>query len=134
MCSICGTARDVNYNKDDVSARVTGLIDDGYEGVLHIPPSIEGIPVTSIEPGSFRNGIGIREIYIPGSVIFIGSNAFVGCMKLEVLHFASLAAPAILPDSLIGMSPEAMIFVPFDSVGYDLPEWQMYNINYYELP
>jgi len=27
-----------------------------------------------------------------------------------------------------------MIFVPFDSIGYDLPEWQMYNITYYGLP
>ena len=134
VCSICGVARDVKYDKDDVSTRVTGLVDAGFEGVLQIPSMIEGLPVTSIEPGSFRDGAGITEVYVPESVIFIGNHAFEGCMNLRTIHFESLVAPAIAPDSLMGMQPDTMIFVPIDSIGYDLPEWQMYNITYYELP
>jgi len=217
VCSICGTAKDVKYTKDSAATRVTGLVDESYQGDLYIPSMIEGLPVESIEPEAFIAKPTLETVDLPDLVHFIGNSAFKGCTNLtlaesqecpitadigevydspasqplsyfledyenghklgymgsntafveaeafmdctslvsicfgenlieiqpmafsgcaELRHvfFLTMNAPTISPDIFENTSPELSIYVPAGAVGYDLPEWEQYEIVYFEMP
>ena len=58
---------------------VTGYT--GPPGAVTIPPTITGLPVTTIGASAF-SGAGLTGVTIPGSVTTIGSFAFYGCAGL----------------------------------------------------
>jgi hypothetical protein len=69
----------------------------GYTGpsgtALHLPPSINDLPVTSMQ-GDVFGGSRIVSIIIPGSVTNIGSGAFVLCTNLARIYFTGNAPTA----------------------------------------
>jgi hypothetical protein len=66
-CEIIGFASDVSIS---------------CSGALVIPATIQGLRVTGIGEGAFRNCDAITELTIPGSVTCIGKGAFKNCKQL----------------------------------------------------
>ncbi len=56
-------------------------------GVLDIPSSSNGLPVTQITNGAFKNCNSLTQINIPSSVTKVGSNAFDSCTSLKKIVF-----------------------------------------------
>ena len=78
-----------------------------------IAPEYDGVPVVSVRGGAFANNEKISYVYLPDSVLNIGSKAFFGCSNLDTLLYSdrliSIGASAFegtaikaltLPDSL----------------------------------
>ena len=61
-------------------------------GVLTIPSTLGGSPVTSIGDYAFSGCSGLRSVTIPSSVTSVGNSAFSGCDNLEEVHIDSLDA------------------------------------------
>lgn len=57
-------------------------------GVIDIPSSKDGLPVTSITDGAFSDCSKITQVNIPESVTDVGSNAFENCISLKKIVFA----------------------------------------------
>jgi hypothetical protein len=69
-------------NSDQKTCRVSG-VGSCTDLVVHIPEySDDGIPVTSIGGGAFKNS-NITEVVLPSSITSIGASAFYGCTTLE---------------------------------------------------
>jgi PKD repeat protein len=84
----CAFARPVfatfTYSTNNGTITITGY--QGSGGVVTIPPSINGLPVTSIAQQAFFFS-SITDILIPGSVTYIGGYAFEYCTKLRGVYF-----------------------------------------------
>ncbi|MBR4171665.1 MAG: leucine-rich repeat domain-containing protein, partial [Kiritimatiellae bacterium] len=52
------------------------------EGLVEIPDTLDGYPVTSIGSCAFTDCSGMTGVTIPGSVASIGSSAFYNCTNL----------------------------------------------------
>lgn len=61
---------------------------DGLDAVVCIPDEIEGLSVSSLTQGLFRNCSTVREVRIPSSVEYVDRRAFEGCCNLETLIVA----------------------------------------------
>ena len=61
--------------------------DTALSGVCEIPAELEGLPVTKIGEGAFRNCTDLTEIIIPEGVTEIGCEAFTGCYGLDSITF-----------------------------------------------
>ncbi|MCL2043856.1 MAG: leucine-rich repeat domain-containing protein [Treponema sp.] len=70
-----------------MAIRITG--NNGNRAEITIPPSIQGLPVTSIGNSAFYRWSNITSITIPSSVTAIGRWAFRGCNNLTAIHVAS---------------------------------------------
>ncbi len=67
---------------------------NGYKGTdekVEIPAEINGLKVTVISSGAFRNNIDITSITIPESVTIIGDSAFDQCLNLSEITFKGSA-------------------------------------------
>ncbi|MED6299412.1 MAG: leucine-rich repeat protein, partial [Verrucomicrobiota bacterium] len=71
------------------------------EGVVNIPDSIEGIPVTKIADNAFESCTKITRVIVPKTVLSIGNNAFEDCSELKLVGFES-GLPEIGADAFIG--------------------------------
>ena len=71
-------------NSDD-TITITGYT--GTNGVVAIPSTIEGLPVTGIGANAFQSNTNLTSITIPVSVTSIGSAAFQGCPSLTGIYF-----------------------------------------------
>ncbi|NRB43341.1 MAG: leucine-rich repeat protein [Verrucomicrobiales bacterium] len=71
------------------------------EGVVNIPDSIEGIPVTKIADNAFESCTKITRVIVPETVLSIGNNAFEDCSELRLVGFES-GLPEIGTDAFIG--------------------------------
>lgn len=60
-------------------------------GVIDIPASYGGVPVTNIGDGAFADCNGITQVNIPASVKKVGNNAFGSCTALKKVDFAGSA-------------------------------------------
>ncbi len=83
------TVTGVVYSVDNGEATITGFImPDGFGGDLDIPPTLGGVPVTSIGKQAFQNcgalDGNINSITIPGGVTSIGESAFSGCYAKNI--------------------------------------------------
>ena len=56
-------------------------------GTITIPEAYNGLPVTSIMKGAFKNS-GIKTVFIPSSVMFIDEKAFMNCKSLKLVGLA----------------------------------------------
>jgi len=70
---------DFTYASDGTNVTITGYT--GSNGVVTIPGTIEGLPVTGIGYEAFKDA-GMTNILIPDSVTTIGERAFVYCTSL----------------------------------------------------
>lgn len=100
----------------DVEERLQYNIEDGYavitrygdgSGVVIIPDTIEGVPVTEIASGAFADCSRITGINIPGSVTKIGEGAFSGCGSLAVVNYSGTKAQWDAID--IGQNNDALL-------------------------
>jgi hypothetical protein len=79
------------YTTNDGGIIITGY--SGTNGVVTIPSSTNGLPVTGIAARAFIRRLGLTTVTIPESVITIGEVAFASCPDLTNV--------TILPGSLI---------------------------------
>ena len=71
------------------------------KGVINIPDSIEGIPVTQIADNAFESCNKITRVIVPKTVLSIGNNAFEDCSELRLVGFEG-KSPEIGNDAFIG--------------------------------
>ena len=116
--------RTSNNPTRDNAGFIYSLADDGaflslagYTGTaaeLSVPAAVEGMPVTSVGYGAFRDNTAITSVALPDSVTSVGSACFSGCTAL-----ASATLPArltSLPSSIFkGCTSLTSVTIP-DSV------------------
>ena len=73
-----------NYTTNNGTITITGYT--GRGGVVAIPNTINGLPVTSIGNGAFRSVTSLTRVTIPSSVTYIGDEAFEGCTSLTSIR------------------------------------------------
>ncbi len=76
----------LSYEEYGGEATIVGCASD-YEGVMVIPDTLGGCPVTSIDSYAFEYCDGITGIVIPESVTYIDTYAFYYCENLEYIIF-----------------------------------------------
>lgn len=54
------------------------------DGYVEIPAELDGYPVTGIAADAFANMIALKGIYIPETLTYVDSNAFVGCGDIDI--------------------------------------------------
>src|SRR5258708_3646615 len=84
------------YTTNEGTITITGY--SGSSGVVDIPDTINGLPVTSIGGEAFYFGTGLTNVTIPNSVTSIGESAFYYCINLTNV---------IIPDSVTNLSKNA---------------------------
>jgi hypothetical protein len=94
-------AQDYIYTTNNGTMTITGYT--GPDGVVEIPNTINGQPVTSIGEWALAGVASLTSIAIPGSVTRIGSWAFTGCANLS--SFA-------IPGGVTGLEDHASSNVP----------------------
>ncbi|GMO65997.1 MAG: hypothetical protein Ta2A_13920 [Treponemataceae bacterium] len=99
----CDDTDDVLQNENDFDVdiedgRVTITLYRGVGGLVSIPGTIAGKPVTHIGRGSFCNDTEVTEVNIGEGVTVIGDSAFFGCEKLATLT---------IPESVTQIGDEA---------------------------
>ena len=84
---------------------------DGKDTVVVIPDSVDGIPVTEIVMGAFKDKQRITSITVPDSITKIGSSAFSGCINLTELNLGT--GVKTIPSSMVsGCSKLESIEIP----------------------
>lgn len=81
------------YEDDGSSITITDYPED-VGGVLTIPATMFGMPVTKIGPDAFRDCLALTKVLIPESVTQIETRAFQGCRHLTEV---------IIPDSVTNL-------------------------------
>jgi hypothetical protein len=94
LLSACGKKKQAEYVKyrlgDDGKYIVAGVTDAGKEvSEIEIPSSVNGIEVTSILRGAFREDTALKSIKMPDTIERIGENAFLSCTRLENIEWPS---------------------------------------------
>ncbi len=69
--------QDFTYSTNNGTITITGYT--GAGGVVTIPGSISGLPVTSIGTAAFQNVFSLTNVIIPTGVNRIGDQAFLNC-------------------------------------------------------
>lgn len=69
-----------------------------YTGIMRLPSTIEGVPVTRIAPEAFRFQNDVVELVVPESVTWIGQYAFSSCQNLKKVTLPS-GLSSILSDT-----------------------------------
>ena len=81
------------YTVSDGTVTITGLT-ESPEGVLTIPGTIDGKPVTAIGNAAFRYKSAITSFVFPDSITSIGYSAFESCKGLTEHSRRSKCLPA----------------------------------------
>lgn len=81
--------KDDNFRYDvyDTFAVITLYIGGGSE--VHIPSSVEGLPVVKIADKAFQDNTVVSRVVIPDGVYVIGAYAFDGCASLREIDIPS---------------------------------------------
>ena len=78
--SLSGEGSNFRFTDDGTSITITGCY--AASGVLSIPASIKGKPVTGIGASAFSGSSDLTGVIFPASVTSIGTSAFAGCSGL----------------------------------------------------
>lgn len=70
------------YTLSDSKATVTGYVEE-INGVLSIPETLGGYPVTAVGENAFTECMGITHLVLPDTCTLIGKKAFLRCESLE---------------------------------------------------
>ena len=111
-----------NYTTANGAITISGYTGSG--GVVTIPSTVNGLPVTGIGDHAFASATGLTSITIPDGVTSIGTGAFGGCSSLanvtipntvtSIGDSAFLACDALtaitLPSSLASLGDDAFSF------------------------
>ena len=89
-------------------------------GVVEIPKTIQGKPVTQIADEAFKGCALVTGVIIPESVESIGDSAFSGCSRLVDIEFLG-DAPELGSSVFVGLSNNAWITYPQDGEGFQNP-------------
>lgn len=117
----------------DGTVTVTGTQADA-EGVVIVPSTIAGKPVTSIAAGAFAYQHSLTDLTLPSTIQTIGPDAFAQSPSLTDVTFAGPAPEA--PDS-VGLDPTTCtIHAPITASGWDheTEQWQGVPIEWYGDP
>ena len=117
----------------DGTVTVTGTQADA-EGVVIVPSTIAGKPVTSIAAGAFAYQSTLTDLTLPSTIQTIGPDAFAQCPALTDVTIAGAAPEA--PDS-VGLDPTTCtIYAPIAASGWDheTNQWQSVPIDWYGDP
>ena len=111
-CPLCGM-----FEGDPLSGHPVGNIGFGVEIIGH---------------SAFMNCTSLKSIHFGEHIHEIMDFAFAGCINLKRISFSAMVAPNIFPGTFEGLSPETRIFIPVGAVGYEGPEWDMFEMVFYE--
>ena len=82
LCAVCAGAEEYSsglwrYTKQsDGTVFISGYT--GFDSILNIPSTLDGLTVSGIDDEAFRDKTDISKVNIPSSVTFIGYRAFAG--------------------------------------------------------
>jgi hypothetical protein len=79
------------YESTDKKGYYVQAVNNRVSGVVIIPDTYQGKPVTRTNNGSFQNMTGITNVTIPASVTNVSSNAFQSCTNLTSVTFGGSA-------------------------------------------
>src|SRR5271165_2387200 len=96
-----------NYTTNNGAITITGYT--GYGGVVAIPGTIDGLPVTSIGTNAFANRSSLTWVTIPSSVTNIGSHAFYGCSNLSAVEVDPLNSAYRTVDGVLFNKDQTML-------------------------
>lgn len=117
----------------DGSITITGTKVDA-EGIVIVPETIGGKPVTAIGGGAFAYQSNLTALVFLGPVESIGPDAFAECPALSAMTFSGPAPEA--PDP-VGLDPEnCIVYAPVAASGWDheTEKWQGVPIEWYGDP
>lgn len=80
--SVPATAQAGDYTYTTANGQITITAYTGAGGAVIIPPTIDGLPVTSIGASAFNCLYNVTSVEIPSGVISIGQSAFAACGNL----------------------------------------------------
>ena len=81
----------LSYTIENGEVTITGS-NEPTDGVITIPDTIEGYPVTAIAKGAFFFKTIVHAVTIPSTVTRIGQDAFYYCESLENVYISDLSA------------------------------------------
>lgn len=93
----------LTYTVSNNQVTITRCSND-FSGVLEIPSTLDGYPVTSIEDSAFNHCKSLTNIIIPSGVISIGYDAFYDCADLTNV---------VIPNSVTDIDIGAFISTPW---------------------
>lgn len=102
------SAEGLDYRAVDDHIEITG--NKNGLSILEIPAEIDGLPVTKIAPGAFKNTL-ILEVFLPVTIEEIGDEAFSGCTALQQFHFSPVLQ-SIGKRAFYGCSKLKVIIIP----------------------
>ena len=106
--------------------RIVGFVGDESLSILHIPETLDGLPVREIGEDAFKDNQIIREVFLPKNLRVIGKNAFKsssvqrvhfesGLQFIDELAFAeSQLKAAVLPDTVSGLESFVFLRTPLE--------------------
>ncbi len=75
------------FETNNSTITVNGYL--GSDGMVIVPDTLNGIPVTAIGNGCFRNQGGLTNVVMANTVTVIGADAFVDCSNLLSVTFST---------------------------------------------
>ena len=97
------------YDLLDDHAVLTRYAPEADCDVVCIPQQAEGLPVTEIGPGVFRNCTQLRTVILPMTMQKIGSEAFSGCEQLSCVGVAQSEHHSVFPPDLTYIGKQAFL-------------------------
>jgi hypothetical protein len=105
------------------SISITGYLGTG--GIVSIPSTLAGLPVSAIQSGAFLDCGSLTGIIIPDTVTNIEINAFIGCSNLMTIEVNS-NNPAYTSVSGVLFDSDETTLIMFpegsDSTSYEIPD------------
>ena len=122
-CTVCGDIQSIpldllSYRIENGSVIITGLHSSAI-GLLEIPATIDGCPVTAIAADAFRDHQGLATVKLPAGISAVGEDAFLGCTALSGI-FVSTGNRSFSSDSngvLFDKNKTSLLFVPAGTTG-----------------
>jgi alpha-tubulin suppressor-like RCC1 family protein len=116
------TGMGVDLSGFDYTGEITNetITITGYKlpgGVVVVPDTLAGLPVTGIAANAFQNNLNLTRITIPDSITSIGDRAFANCAELTAVYFSGNAPSLDGADVFLG-STKVIVYVLPETTGW----------------